>query len=77
MYKISPRSPIFEGKDERHDNVILLGGGSEAEKTTAEDCGDHWIIYEFKLEMGSNDWPRWRCDGKYSLQKEWLSKLQD
>ena len=58
----------FDGNsDERADNVHLVES-YEDEKTTAEDCGDHWQIRDW--ELGADTMGKfWFDRSAYSISK--------
>lgn len=65
---------LFELKDERFDNVILVDITEEGQKTTAENCGTYWLIVDWET-LQIEDVAHWFCGSSYRLEKSLVDTL--
>jgi len=65
-----------DNQDERGDNVYLIEVSEEHDKTTAEDCGDYWMIRDWELhDHGKTKVWFERCS--YAIDKAIIKQLME
>jgi len=65
---------MMDNQDERGENVHLIVVSGDCDKTTAEDCGDYWMILDWELH-DHDETKIWFERSGYSISKDFIKQL--